>query len=251
MRPPSPQVSPGTIDRSARASLLTGVAGLSLLVVVTAGDALTRRDGYDMTRHWISLLQHGGRGWLATVAFGAAGAMVLVSVPGFRAARRVDPSPSRSAAAIPVLVTALGVALVVLAVCPIDPSMEYPVHVDAYVVSTAGRIHSIAGAVVLASFASLCWCIAGVSRGRPRTPGWLPTLARSSAGVIVLVFLVCSTAVVLSDAQSWEAARAGAFQRLALLVGGVWLSWYALVLVAGSPDGSAEAASTDSDELEV
>ncbi len=139
------------------------------------------------------------------------------------------------------LVAVLGVSLVVLAVCPIDPSMEYPVRADAYVVSTPGRIHSVAGAAVLASSAALCWCIGAATERRPGIAAWMPTAARSSAAAIAVIFVVCSTAVVLSEAGSWEAARAGAFQRIALLFGGVWLGWYALTLAAGT-----RAATTDS-----
>jgi len=241
---PLEDVAPRPMDRGTRWSLLGGVAGLVLLVVVTAADAMTRADGYDMTRHWISLLQHGGRGWLATFAFGATGLLLLGSVPGFRAAQADEASTSTAVAAIPPLVAALGLGLVALAIFPIDPSMEYPVPVDAYVVSTPGRVHSVAGAVVLGSFAALCWCIADASRRRPGTPGWVPMLARGSSVVIVGVFFGCSTIVVLSEAQSWEAARAGAFQRVALLLGGVWLSWYALELVSATlrrpTTGSAE-----------
>ena len=223
----------GATDTGTRSRLFGACGGLALLVVVTGADALSRRDGYDMSRHWISLLQHGDRGWLATLAFGVTGLLVLASAPAFRAAQSSGGRPPRLVAAIPGLVAALGLALVVLAVCPIDPSMEYPVRADTYVVSTAGRVHSVAGAVMLASYAGLCWCIASAARRRPGCPAWIPALARGSAAAIVAVFLVCSTLVVLSEAGSWEAVRAGAFQRVALLVGGVWLSWYALVLATG------------------
>ena len=227
------------------------VGGLALLVVVTGADALSRPDGYDLTRHWISLLQHGERGWVATVAFGASGLLVLSSAPGFRAEQAPNGRSSRSVAAIPGLVAMLGIALVVLALCPIDPSMEYPVRLDAYVVSTPGRVHSVAGFVVLASFTALCWCIAAAAERRPGAAPWVPVLARASAAVIVVVFVACSTVVVLSDAGSWEAARAGAFQRLALLIGGVWLSWYALVLLAGTREGPSDATAAGSAEGEL
>ena len=224
----------GPADTSTRWRLYGAFAGLVLLVLVTGADALSRRDGYDMTRHWVSLLQHGERGWLATAAFGLAGLLVLASVPAFRSAQSSEGRQPRLVAAIPGLVAALGLALLVLAICPIDPSMEYPVRADAYVVSTTGRVHSVAGGVLLASFAALCWCIGAATEARPSAASWVPGLARASAAVIVAVFLGCSTLVVLSEAGSWEAARAGAFQRVALLVGGLWLGWYALVLATGT-----------------
>ena len=231
----------GTADTSTRWRLYGAFAGLVLLVLVTGADALSRRDGYDMTRHWVSLLQHGERGWLATAAFALAGLLVLASVPAFRSVRSVRSAEGRAprlVAAIPGLVAVSGMALVALAICPIDPSMEYPVRTEAYEVSTTGRVHSVAGGVLLASFAALCWCIGAATEARPAAASWVPGLARASAAAIVALFVACSTLVVLSDAGSWEAVRAGAFQRLALLVGGVWLGWYALELATGSRDVS-------------
>ncbi len=236
----SEKVPHGVADTGTRWRLLGACGGLALLVVVTGADASSRRDGYDMSRHWISLLQHGDRGWLATAAFGVTGLLVLASAPAFRAAQSSGGSGTpRLVAAIPGLVAVLGLALMVLAICPIDPSMEYPVRADTYVVSTAGRVHSVAGAVVLASYAALCWCIAAAAQRRPGSPAWVPALARVSAAAIVAAFFACSTLVVLSEAGSWEAARAGAFQRVALLVGGVWLGWYALVSATDPREGPA------------
>ena len=235
---PSERSPRGTADTSTRWRLYGAFAGLVLLVLVTGADALSRRDGYDMSRHWISLLQHGERGWLATVAFGLAGLLVLASVPAFRSVRSAEGRAPRLVAAIPGLVAVSGVALVALAICPIDPSMEYPVRTDVYEVSATGRVHSLAGGVLLASFAALCWCIGAAVEARPASASWVPGLARTSATAIVAIFVVCSTLVVLSDAGSWEAVRAGAFQRLALLVGGVWLGWYALELATGSREAS-------------
>lgn len=228
----------GAADTSTRWRLYGAFTGLVLLVLVTGADALSRRDGYDMSRHWISLLQHGERGWLATAAFGLAGLLMLASVPAFRSVRSAEEQAPRLVAAIPGLVAVSGVALVALAICPIDPSMEYPVRTDAYEVSATGRVHSLAGGVLLASFAALCWCIGTAVEARPASASWVPGLARASAAAIVAIFVVCSTLVVLSDAGSWEAVRAGAFQRLALLVGGVWLGWYALDLATGSREAS-------------
>ena len=225
-------------DRNRRtiASLYSGVAGLSLLMVVTTVDSLTRSDGYDLTRHWISLLQHGARGWLGTLVFVLSGLLVLASVPGLRAVRSSTGGDSRSAAALPALVAALGSALVVIAVVPIDPSMEYPVRTDTYVATSLGQVHSIAGAVVLGSLAASCWVIAALARTRPGTARWVPTLARGTAAVMAAVFLLCSSAVVASDAGSWEAARAGAFQRVSLLLGGVWLAWWLLECTRSSTE---------------
>lgn len=231
---PVEQVPSPTADRRTVASLWSGVAGLTLLMVVTTVDSLTRGDGYDLTRHWISLLQHGARGWLGTLVFALSGVLVLASVPGLRAVGSTmgghggssTKTDRRDAAALPVLVAALGSALVVIAVVPIDPSMEYPVRTDTYVATTLGQVHSIAGAVVLGALAASCWVIAALARTRPGTARWVPTLARGTAAVMAAVFLLCSSAVVASDAGSWEAARAGAFQRVSLLLGGVWLAWW-------------------------
>ncbi len=217
-------------------SLVSGLVGIVVLLVVTTVDALTRADGYDMSRHWISLLQRGDRGEIGTVTFVVSGLALLGSVPGLLAVRPSGRRDSR----IPALVATLGGSLLLIAAFPIDPSTEYPVPLDRFTLSWSGRVHSLAGTTVIVALAALCIAVGGALEQRPGSRRSTPIAARTSGVLIGVLFLACSAAVAFSTSGRWEAARIGAFQRFAILLGTSWLAWYTVRTMMG-PDIEGES----------
>lgn len=196
------------------------VASVALVVVSTL-DGATRADGYELARHWVSLLSHGDRGWVGTLNLATCGAVLLLaSVAIHRRSRLLGTGPGVAAA-----VAVFATTLVVAAAFPMDPTPSYPPGaVVPELMSVPARIHAVAG--VLAVGATAGMCLAGraalhqLGRDRAaRVSGWCAT---ACAGMIS----ACSVLAALSPSRSWEAAGAGAFQRGVVVVGAAWISWY-------------------------
>nr|BFE82757.1 hypothetical protein GCM10020093_053580 [Planobispora longispora] len=114
--PATPATTPGT------ARLLDcGVAAGPLFLAVWAVQAVTR-DGYDPTRHPLSLLSLGELGWVQIVNFVLCGALLLAAAAGLR--RDLDSGRGRRWA--PILVGLNGVGLIVAGIFPTDAGAGFP-----------------------------------------------------------------------------------------------------------------------------
>ncbi|GAA1871845.1 DUF998 domain-containing protein [Myceligenerans crystallogenes] len=138
------------------------------------------REGFDFSRHALSLLMLGDGGWLQVVNLALTGVMVVVAGLGIR--RAAD-----GARGAGVAVVVAGVATVLAAVFPPDPVSGFPV--DAEPTATAsGILHLAAGGVQMVAFAvgaflaARVWATRGASWSRV-------------AGVVILVAFVGGAAV--------------------------------------------------------
>jgi hypothetical membrane protein len=105
-----------------RTLLACGAAAGPVFVLVTAAQALSR-DGFDLTRHPISLLALGDPGWIQVANFVIAGLLALTDAVGMRRALH----PGRAGTWGPLLVGAFGVGLVLGGVFPADPYLGFPI----------------------------------------------------------------------------------------------------------------------------
>lgn len=204
-----------------RPLLTAGIAAAAWTVTLTIADGATRPD-YDPSRHWVSHLALGERGWLGVVNLVIAGGLLLCFAVGLRHVL----SPGRAATRARRMVLLAGLGLVAAATFPIDPGLGYPpgrqeTH------SLSGSLHDAAGLVV---FASLTAAAALLGRAVRATFRAAPTLGYLVASTVAGSFVACSILVALDYAGTLPDAPSGLLERVALFVGLGWLATVAIHL---------------------
>jgi hypothetical protein len=180
-RPTSPPAKSTGEDRTS-ALLACGVVAGPLFVAVGLLQMLTR-DGFDPTRHPLSLLSLGDLGWVQITNFVLAGLLFAASAVGMRRVLRAGPGRTWG----PGLIGIYGAALIMGGVFVADPALGFPPGTPEGIpdqVSWHGALHSVAP--VLASLALVAACLVFARRfaveGRR---GW--TAASLAVAVIDLV----------------------------------------------------------------
>ncbi|MER6202003.1 DUF998 domain-containing protein [Streptomyces sp. NPDC001586] len=175
----------------ARRALFAGMAAgpLFLGTGIVQGFA---RDGFDFTRNAISQLALGEAGWIQTVNFLLAGALLIVGAAGLR--RMLSGGAGGTWG--PLLVGVFGLSFWAAAALPADAGAGFPVGApDATVMSGHGAGHMAAGMV-----GYLALCAAFVVLARPLAArghrGW--ALASRLVPVAVLAGFMASAASVLA-----------------------------------------------------
>lgn len=162
--------------------LRCGVVAGPLFIAVWLVQALTR-DGFDPTRHPLSLLSLGEWGWLQVANFVVTGALYLACALGMRLVLH----PGRAGTWGPILVAVNGIGLIVAGVFPTDPGAGFPPGAPAGApeqITWHGILHEV-GFIT----ASLAWTVACLVFARRFAAlgqhGW--TAACIAAPVAVLV----------------------------------------------------------------
>lgn len=152
-QPPPAQPSEGS-RRGARALLLWGVLAGPFYLIVGVSQGLLR-EGFDFSRHPLSVLANGAFGWVQTANFVITGAMVIAAAIGI--GRALAP---KSRALIFFLV-AYGLCMIAAAVFRADPVDGFPVGTPVgppTSISTRGLLHFVAGGLGFLSLAISCFC---------------------------------------------------------------------------------------------
>jgi hypothetical protein len=160
---PAVAVHPGgtACDRPAAVTRsLLGYGPLAGVVYLVSGvaQALTR-DGFDVTRHDLSLLANGPLGWIQVSTLAVAGLMTVAAAAGVRRAL----GGGRGAAWGSGLLAGYGLALVVAGAFRADPMDGFPLGTPAgppAAVSTAGLVHMAAGGLGFACLVAATWVLA-------------------------------------------------------------------------------------------
>jgi len=154
--------------RVTRSLLGWGVVAGPLYLAVGAAQALTR-DGFDITRHPMSLLSNGALGWIQIANFVVSGLAVLAFAVGLRRGLR----PGRGATWAPWLIGAYGVGLVAAGIFVADPMNGFPAGTPTVPVTISwhGMLHYVAGAVGFTGLIAACFVLARrfAADGQP---GW-------------------------------------------------------------------------------
>lgn len=185
------------------------------------------RDGFDLSRHPLSLLANGPGGWVQTANFVLTGLMVVAAAVGF--GRVLGPKTRKAAW----FLGAFGASMIVAAIFPADPVDGFPVGTPAGVptsISTTGLIHFVAGALGFFSLAVSCFFAASAMARRG-----VPRLARVSllSGLAVLLGFVGGAAL--------SAISAGILAIwFSVVVGWGWLAIMSLHLYRVSPHPDCE-----------
>ena len=148
--------------------LVAGIVAGPLFVTTALVQILTR-DGFDLTRHPISLLANGEYGWVQIANFLAAGLLSLIFAWAFAPYVR----GGRGHIWVPRLLGLFGVGLVIGGLFPADPALGFPAGAPAGIpaqISIPGLIHAFAPP--LAFLALIAACLVMASRyarfGQPR-----------------------------------------------------------------------------------
>jgi len=165
----APSGSSATTTKQTAALLACGVVAGPLFIVVGLLQMLTR-DGFDPTRHPLSLLSLGDLGWVQIGNFVVTGVLYLAGAVGMWRVLR----PGRGGTWGPLLVAVYGVGLVMGGVFVTDAGAGFPPGAPAGApgqISWHGALHAVAP--VLASVALIAACLVFARRfaaGRQR--GW-------------------------------------------------------------------------------
>jgi hypothetical protein len=153
---------------STRALLACGAAAGPLFLVVAAIQVVTR-DGFDITRHAVSLLSNGDLGWIQITNFEATGLLTVLGAVGMRRALR----GGRGAKWGPLLLGGYGLSLVAAGIFRADPALGFPpgTPADATAVSWHGVLHFVAGGIGFLSLIAACFVFASRYAALGRS-GW-------------------------------------------------------------------------------
>lgn len=145
-------------DPSTRVLVTVGVVAGPLFVVVGLVQVLTR-EGFDLTRHPLSLLSLGDLGWIQIANFIVAGVLMLAFALGAR--RSLGDGPGRVWA--PVLFALYGVGLVLGGAFTADPALGFPMGTpDGYPTEWTfhGTVHAFAAPLAFLALVAVTWVVA-------------------------------------------------------------------------------------------
>jgi hypothetical protein len=163
-----PAAIPTREDRRTRLLLSSGVVAGPLYLAVAAAQAVTR-DGYDITRHPLSLLSLGELGWIQIANFVVSGLLFVAGAVGTRDALRGGPGGTW----VPRLLAVFGGSLVWGGVFVADPYDGFPAGTPAGAGETSwhGILHNLAPMVAFLALLAACIVLARRFRADGR-PGW-------------------------------------------------------------------------------
>jgi Protein of unknown function (DUF998) len=161
--------------------LAAGIVAGPFYVVLGVIQVLIR-EGFDPTRHPLSLLSNGRLGWIQILNFLVSGFLVVACAVGMRRAVQRGPGATWG----PLLVGAYGVGLIAAGIFVADPMDGFPPGTPSgppKTISGHGVLHFIAGA--LGFFSLIAACLVFARRfARLKLPSW----AAYSAATGVLFF---------------------------------------------------------------
>jgi hypothetical membrane protein len=155
-------------NRLTKTLLAYGVIAGPVWCTVSFSQALSR-DGFDVTRHPLSLLSNGPYGWIQVINFVAAGLMLVACGAGLRRAL----TAGRGSTWVPRLIGAYGASLVAAGLFRADPAAGFPAGTPTgrTAVSWHGMLHFVSGGIGFTCVAIACFITAARYAERGRT-GW-------------------------------------------------------------------------------
>jgi hypothetical membrane protein len=170
-------------SRETRRRLACGVVAGPLFLVVVMIQAFTR-EGFDLSRHPLSLLSLGDLGWIQIANFVVTGALLVACATGMRRVLR----PGRAGTWAPRLVGAFGVGLIVAGVFTTDPGAGFPPGAPAGApeqFSWHGILHEVGSGMAFLGMVVGCLVFARRFAAHKRR-GWVGACAATAAAVLVL-----------------------------------------------------------------
>jgi hypothetical protein len=212
-------VETASAQRWTRGLLSCGLAAGPVFVTAFLIQGATR-EGYRASRHPVSSLALGPRGWVQAANFAVTGTLVLAGAAGLWRARDTgDLAVSTRAGAA--LIGAAGVGLIGSAVFATDPVSGYPPGTpDALVAPTrTGAVHTLVAVPVFVGLPAAAFSYAWRS-ARTRRRGF----ALYSAAAAATMLAGAALAGAGFDQSPRWVDRAGLLQRASILAGFGWLT---------------------------
>jgi hypothetical membrane protein len=224
----APSGSPATTTNRTRALLACGVVAGPLFLAVAVLQALTR-DGFDLSRHPLSLLSMGELGWIQIANFVVAGLLSVAFAVGLRRVLQ----PGRGGRWGPLLVGAYGVGLIMGGVFVTDAGAGFPPGAPAGApeqLSWHGVLHAIAPVLAFLSLIAACFVLARRFAGLGQR-GWATYCVATGVALLGLLAWPDQDTVIVQLA-------------VAIVLGWAWLSVLAARLLRGLPDAAATPAAS-------
>jgi uncharacterized protein DUF998 len=165
--------------RVSTSTLLTALAVSSPLWAVVSLTQVATREGFDLTRHPLSMLATGDLAWLQITNFLVAGTLAIIGAVGLR---RVLPSRW-----IPRLVTVYGAGYILSGVFTLDPGDGFPAGTPRGAPSTISwhaGVHLLAGTIAFIALTAVL-IILGRHFSRRGERGWAVGCYLGAAAVII------------------------------------------------------------------
>lgn len=205
---PATAVSPTSVR--ARTLLACGVIAAPLWAAISLTQAATR-EGFDLTRHPLSMLSNGSLGWLQITNFLVAGALTIAGAAGLRRALHGAPAGRWA----PRLIAVNGLGMIAAGVLVMDPADGFPIgtpHGQPETLTWHFYGHMAAGSIAFTALIAACYTL-GHHFGRTGDRG--RAIASRTAG----------TALLIGNGWAMSGGRAGS---LTLAVGVItamlWIS---------------------------
>jgi hypothetical membrane protein len=204
-----------------------GVIGPTLFILTFLIEGAIR-PGYSAWRNMVSDLSLSDQGWALIASFLVCGVLVLCFAVGLRRVLR----SGRGALWGPLLLGIFGFSLLIAGIFVTDPSLGYdPVGVTAGVQTLHGTIHGTNAPLVFGSLTLALFVMARRFAGDPAWRGWF--LYTLLSGILLIgSFIACLTVAVLDEKGILPNAPAGLLERVAIIVGWVWIVLLALRLLS-------------------
>ncbi len=198
---------------NARNLLNAGISAGVIFLGVTAIEIFAR-PGFDITRHAVSVLSLGERGWVMVATFIVSGALTVVCAAGLRYAL----TGSRGGTWGPLLVALYGLGLILAGIFPAPAGMGFPPGTPddmQPVMTTTAILHSVAFMVGFTSLIAACFVLARhfSSIG---AKAW--SLASTAVGLAIPLFIVLGMANIAATGVAFYIGAA--------------LGWFWLMAVA-------------------
>ncbi len=205
-----------------RARLMAGALAGPLWIVVAAAQALTR-DGFDLTRHPVSLLSNGELGWIQIASFVVTGLLLVLAAPALH--ERLTGGDGATWA--PRLLGVVGIGMVASGIFVADPADGFPAGTPLGApeqVSWHGGLHFLFAAISFVALVAAALVLArrfsraqerGLARYSAASGGlllvaWVGLMAAPDSGASYIAFAV-AVAVMLT----WTSAVYGRLARTA------------------------------------
>ncbi|MGH7456242.1 MAG: DUF998 domain-containing protein, partial [bacterium] len=183
------------------------------LFIVLSLYQMSIREGFDIRRHTLSLLENGDLGWIQVANFMITGLLLIVDAVGLRRVLR----GSRGGTWGPLLLGLYGLGWVGAAIFTADPMNGFPPGTpigNPVTISTHSLMHFVTAGIGFLGFISACFVFARRFAGLKQT-GWM--MYSIVAGVLFLVAFVG----IASGSQAPWASPAFA---TAASIGFIWIS---------------------------
>ncbi|HEV7977252.1 DUF998 domain-containing protein [Amycolatopsis sp.] len=197
---------------STRSLVTAAVVAAPLWAVVSLAQAATR-EGYDLTRHPLSVLSNGSLGWLQIANFVVAGLLTVAGAIGLRRALHGTPGGTWA----PRLVLLNGVGMIAAGLFVMDPADGFPVGTPAGMgtLSWHSYGHLAAGSIAFIALIAACYVL-----GRH--------FSRAGNRGYAIASRIAGTALLLGNGWAMSGGKAGS---LTLAIGAItamlWVSFVA------------------------